>query len=146
MNAFKAMLDRHSRELHAFPMFFAFSGEQFRKGMERLGLEPCDTGHIYSFGGSGGFYRRDDAPRLHEMLDRHHSELRAAIEGDLIGDGFICDMFRCELAKHEFNYMRGLEDTLEALCMTREEIEGSKPLRKGLAKAIKILSKEYFFR
>lgn len=40
----------------------------------------------------GGFYRREDSPRLKEMMDRFDRELEKAIATDETGDGFIYEM------------------------------------------------------
>lgn len=37
------MRQRQQKEVNDFPCFFAFSDEQFNKGMENLGLKPDDT-------------------------------------------------------------------------------------------------------
>ncbi len=37
------MKQRQQKELNEFPCFFAFSDEQFNKGMEKFGLKPDGT-------------------------------------------------------------------------------------------------------
>lgn len=135
MNRYREMKERHQKEVNDFPMFFAFSREQFDRGMRSLGLEPTDTGKIYKFGETGGFYRREDSKRLAEMLDRHTREMDDAIKADTTGDGFIFDMFIYELANHEYTITYEYEDTFQALGLTREEIYGNNALAAGLKKA-----------
>lgn len=142
MNRYKELKDKHQQEVNSFPMMFAFSQEQFDKGMKKLGLEPSDTDKIYSLGG-GGYYKKSDAEALHEMFNRHEKEMQEAINNDTTGEGFIYNMFRYELNNHEYSYTREIDDTLDALGLTKEEINNSKNLLHGLKKASNdILSSE----
>lgn len=134
MNAYKEMRARHQKEVSDFPMFFAFGNEQFAAAMKKLGLEPTDTDKIYSFGGTGGYYLRTDAPALHEMLDRHHEEMKKAMESD---DTFAFDMFNYELGNHEYILTCDVEDTLEAIGLTVDEVNNNPRLSKALKKACK---------
>ena len=136
MNTYKVMRDKHQQEVNAFPIQFAFNDEQFKAGMRKLGLNPEDTDQVYGCGGTGGFYRRSDAPRFYEMLERHERERQKAIDADSTGGGYIFDMFYYELANHEYGYTWDLTDTLRALGLSREDIEKSTPLKNGLKRAI----------
>ena len=51
-------------------------------------------------------------------------------------EGFIKDMFLYELANHEYCITYDLEDTLDALCLTVDEINSDKRLLRGLEKAL----------
>jgi hypothetical protein len=137
MNAYQQLKTRHQAEVDAFPMAFAFNQKQFDEGMAKLGLSPDDTDMVYGIAGTGGFYRRDDAPRFHEMFDRHAAEMQAAVDADKTGTGFITDMFFDELANHEYIITGSLDDTLAALDLTADEVNASKALLNGLQIAIK---------
>lgn len=132
---YKELKDRQQAEINAFPFMFAFSNEQFIKGMERLGLKPTDTDKIYSIGG-GGYVRKSDYAELEAMTQRHRQEIRDAIAADTTGDGFIYDMFYYELANHEYIISGSITETLDALELTIDEINESKTLLHGLKKAI----------
>lgn len=59
---------------------------------------------------------------------RLKEEREAAIAEDKTGDGFIYQMFLCELSNHEYNYTEDVEETLDALGYTWEQswqIKGS---------------------
>jgi hypothetical protein len=144
MNAYKKMRDRHQREVNEFPMFFAFNDRQFAEGMAKLGLNPNDIEAIYKLGDTGGYYRRSDAPQFHEMFERHIAEMQEAINADKFGNGFIFDMFCYELANHEYNYTGDISDTLNALDLTEEDINGNESLRRGLNSAVKEQTKGGF--
>ncbi len=137
MNAYRELRDRQQEEVNAFPMMFAFSQKQFDEGMEKLGLKPTDTDKIYRFGNTGGYYRKTDSKALRDMLERHAKEIEEAIAADKTGEGFIYDMFNYELANHEYCVTLSVEDTLNALGLTLEEVNADARMKKALAKAKK---------
>ena len=134
MNRYADMKRRQQQEFGAFPMQFAFNDRQFAEGMAALGLEPTDTDKVYTAPG-GGFYRKEDGPRLKEMMDRFDRELQSAIAGDKTGDGFIYEMFLYELNNHEYGYTGDLSETLDALGYAPEDIRADPRLSHGLEKA-----------
>lgn len=134
---YKELRDKHQEESNAFPMMFAFSNKQFEEGMIGLGLKPTDTDKIYSLNGTGGYYRKSDAPAFREMLTRHEKELSEAIAGDLTGNGFIFDMFNYELGNHEYCITYDVEPTLECLGLDAEDFNNNPRLQWGLKKACK---------
>ena len=135
MNRYAELKRRQQAEFSAFPMQFAFSDRQFAEGMAALGLGPTDTDKIYKAPG-GGFYRREDSPRLEEMMERFDRELAEAIAADETGDGFIYEMFLYELDNHEYGYTRDTEETLDALGYTANQVLGNPRLKRGIEKAV----------
>jgi len=146
VNPYVEMKSRHQQEVNDFPMVFAFNEQQFAKAMHKLGLNPEDTHLIYRFGDTGGFYLRSDADKLKAMLDRHQHERDEAIASDKKGKSYIYYMFRHELENHEYDYTEDLEDTLAAVGLTMEAIEGNKALKRGLDLAIKSIKKRSILR
>lgn len=135
MNRYAAMKRRHQEEVHALPLGFAYSDRQFIEMMRGWGLDPDkDTDKIYRLPG-GGFVRKKDHALLHGTLDRHDAELKAAIAADTTGEGFIYEMFVSELRDHEYSYTMDVEETLDALGYTAEDIRADGRLARGLAKA-----------
>jgi len=132
MNAYVEMSNRHQKEFNEFPIQFAFSNKQFEEGMAKFGLSINDTDKIYKLGGTGGFYLRTDAPRLHEIFDRHDKEMQDAIASDLNGEGFIFEMFRYELANHEYIITHDVSDTLDALGLEPDDVNKDPRLQHGL--------------
>ena len=135
MHRYMELKQRQQAEFNAFPMQFAFSERQFAEGMAALGLEPTDTDKIYSAPG-GGFYRREDSQRLKDMTDRFDQELAGAIAADKTGEGFIYEMFLCELDDHEYGYTGDTTDALRALGYTAAEVLENPRLRRGFEKAV----------
>jgi hypothetical protein len=135
-NSYSELKKRHQKDIDDFPMFFAFSNSQFADGMRKFGLQPDDTEAIYKFGDSGGFYRRTDAKSLWDLFNRHDVEMKAAIDADATGEGFIFDMFDYELCNHEYVYTHDVSDALDALGLKVDDIKASEKLKKGLKLAI----------
>ena len=78
MNRYVELKRRQEKEVNEFPMFFAFSKEQFSEGMKKLGLEPDEKDKIYSIGG-GGYFRKSDSEKFKAMLDKHSEEMQKEI-------------------------------------------------------------------
>lgn len=135
MESYTHMEKRHQEEFNAFPMKFAFSNEQLAKGMKALGLNPSDTDKIFAYGDTGGFYRRSDAPKLHEMLDRHERERQEAMNAEDAADDFIREMFSRALADHEYNYTWDASDALDSLGLTLEAVNANPKLQRGFERA-----------
>lgn len=136
MNSYTELRNRQQEEFNAFPLGAAFSNAQFDEMMRKWGLEPTDTDKIYRLPG-GVFLRKSDSPAFDEMVERQSREREQAMAADKTGLGYIKDMFACELANHEYGYTYELDDTLETLNLTLEEIKADKRLRSGLNAALK---------
>ena len=136
MNKYTDLKNRQQAEFNAFPLGAAFGNKQFAEMMQAWGLTENDTDKIYSIGG-GCYIRKSDHKAFLEMLDRHEKERRNAIAADLTGYGFIYDMFYTELANHEYCITLDLEDTVDALGLSVDEINADKRLLRGLEKAVK---------
>ena len=126
MESYRELRERQQKEFNELPLGFAFSMEQFRGMMERWGLDPeKDQDKLYRIPG-GGF---------NEVADRHAAELEAAKKSDTDGTGFLYQMFLYELDNHEYGYTGDLEDTLDCLGLTWEELKASPAMLKALDKA-----------
>lgn len=134
-NSYLEMKARHQKEFDEFPLKFAFSNEQFNRVMEELGLKPEQTDMVVRIEG-GGFMLKSDAPRFAEMVKRIQREEDEAIENDKTGDGYLYEMFLYELENHEFSYTGDVEETLEALGYTAEEVVNDERLNHALTKAV----------
>ena len=142
VNTYCELKEKHQKEFNNFPMFYAFSNERFEEGMRKFGLNPeTDNDKILHLSGTGGYFKKADEPMFDEMMARHKREIEEAIENDATGNGFIYEMFNYELANHEYGYTGDIEQTLEALDMTMEQINANKKLLRGLRKAKKMQNK-----
>ena len=137
MNKYRELTARQEAEANALPWKFAFSNKQFEEIMSEWGLTVEDTDKIYKLGSTGGFYLKSDSELIKSTLERHHKELQDAIAADLTGEGFIYDMFLYELANHEYCITGDVEETLDAVGLTYEEVQADDRLLHGLKKAIR---------
>ncbi|SCJ45405.1 Uncharacterised protein [uncultured Clostridium sp.] len=135
MNMYLELTKKHQKESNEFPFIFAFSNEKLIEGMAKLGLKEYETNKLLSLG-NGAFIRKSDKEKLNQMFNRHEEELKKAINEDLTGEGFIYQMFDYELANHEYCITYELDDTLNALGLTMDEIKNNDKLLHGLKKAI----------
>ena len=118
-------------------MRFAFSQEQFNEVMKEWGLHPKKDLDKIARIPFGGFIQKKDAPLMHETFARHHRELQAAMDADPTGEGFIKDMFLYELENHEYSYTGTVEDALDSLGLSFEDVAADPRLALGLSLAEK---------
>jgi len=114
-------------EIDEFPMFFAFNKEQLDDGLKKLKTTMKD---IYKIGG-GGFIRKVDSDRFGEMLERHNKEHKDMMKNK----EYVYQMFRYELANHEYCITYDYEDTLSSLNLTMSEVKKNPMLKEQLIKA-----------
>ncbi len=142
-NKYDEIKEKHQKRVNEFPLMFAFNQEQFENGMKKWGLEYTDTDKIYSIGG-GGFIRKTDLEAYNKLWNDIRKEHNELIKADKTGEGYIKDMFVSELENHEYGYTYELDDTLDALELTIEDIENNSALKHGLEIAIKkVLGNNY---
>lgn len=142
MESYRELRERQQREFNELPLGFAFSITQFNEMMERWGLDPVnDTEKIHLIPG-GGYIQKKDRDHLIDTLARFDTELQAAKDSDLDGTGFLYQMFRYELANHEYAYTGELDDTLDSLGITMDEINGSPAMTAALHNAIRAITGE----
>lgn len=139
-NKYDELKEQHSKEFSKFPIFFAFDENQFKEGMQKLGLTENDKDKVANIG-FGGIIRKTDIEAFKGMNIRHREEIKEAIQNDKTGEGFIKDMFLSEMANHEYGYTRDITDTLEACGLSYEDIENNENLKNGLN-----LAKEEYFK
>jgi hypothetical protein len=131
MNKYTELKAKHEAEVNAFPFGFAFNDKQFAEMMAKWGLKPTDIREILNIG-QGGYVRKDDAKAMHEMFARHEAERKAAMQDD----EYLYEMFNYELANHEYSYTYDLDDTLDALGLTIDEINANPRMADALKRAI----------
>ena len=131
-NNYESFKNNARKELNDFPKFFAFNEKQFEEGKKELNIKS-DNELCKIWG--GGFIRKTDRQDFINMIDRHDIELKESIKADTEGDKFIYSMFLYEMNNHEYSYTYEVEDTLEALCLTWEEVQNNNSLLNGFKKA-----------
>ena len=140
METYKAMKDRHQREVNALPLAFAFSERQYNEKLAAWNITPeeAKAGAIVGIGG-GGFIRSSDREKVIATFERIAEEEAAAIAADQDGTGYIYEMFLYELNNHEYSYTGDVDETLTALGITWEDMAENEALLNGLNKALKTI-------
>ena len=138
-NEYVNLVRKQEKEFNNFPMFFAYNEKQYKEGKKTLGV--IDDKDICSIE-YGGYIRTIDRQSFSDMLERHNKEFKQSIENDKTGEGFIYDMFLYELENHEYFITYELDDTLDALNLTIDEVLNSSTLKNGLLLARKKILEE----
>ena len=129
METYIELKSRHSKELGNFQgIFFAFSNEQFGKGMIKVGLEPDETKKLFSLG-AGGYILKTKSKAFSEMFKRQEKERKERNKEEK----FLIQSLVYELSNHEYGYTYDAQDAIEAIGFTMETID-----KKVLKKAIKL--------
>ena len=101
--------------------------------MESLGVSSEKD--LYP-GIGGMFYRKSDADKLHDLMDRMDAEMKEALKDD----AFLLDAFKDEMANREYCISHDDDDVIEALGLTADEVAKDARMSKIFQKA----RKEYF--
>lgn len=134
MNKYREFKERTQNEFNNFPIGFAFNSEQFEESKKKLGVK--DNSELVKIG-CNGFIRKADRVKFHKMISSQNEEYDRLILEDTEGNGFIADIFKYELPNHEFGYTWDLEDTLDALDLTKEKVMSDKKYFNGINNALK---------
>lgn len=70
-------------------------------------------------------------------VQKTKERIKEAIANDKTGEGFILDMFNAALSDHEYAYTRRLDEALQSLELTGEDIANDPRLLTGLTIAKK---------
>lgn len=139
-NAYVQLKNKKQEEFNAFPMAFAFSTEQMKEGLDKLGITADEAVGI----GAGGFIRKSDLEAFKDMVKRWQDAEAEAIANDKTGEGFIKDMFVYELGNHEYSYTGDATPAIVTLGLTYNQIRNNKALSRGLELAHKeIMARDY---
>jgi len=128
-NLYLKLNAKNRKDLDDFPIFFAFSNEQFEEGLKKLKTTKDDIVSI----GASGFVKKEDSKKFGEMLKRHNEEHKKMMENK----DYVYQMFRYELSNHEYCITYDDYDTLISLNLTKEEVEKNPLLTQQLQKAKK---------
>ena len=136
MNVYKEIKNKNQKRLDNLSLGFAFNKEQFKNMMEKWGFKENDIDKICSLG-NGAFIKKCKLQDYYELVTDFRQEHKKLIEQDKTGEGYIKDMFLYELVNHEYSYTLELDETLDSLGLTYEQVMKNDALRKGLELAKK---------
>ena len=130
METYTDLKVRQAKELNDFEgIFFAFNNEQFKEGMEKIGLTVEDTKQIFSLG-AGGYILKTKSAEFNAMFKRHAEEKKTRKQEEK----FLFDSLVYELRNHEFCITLDPTDALNALGYNKEDI-APKTLKMAMAEA-----------
>lgn len=140
INKYLELKEKHQKEFNELSneiMFFAFNEKQFNDGLKKFGITRKNMKEkLLKFGDTGGYLLKDKKHELEKMFENQKLELKEAIDKDKTGKGFIKQMFEYELSNHEYRYTGELEETLNAVGLTKKSVEEHKALQNGLKLAL----------
>lgn len=135
-NAYADLRERQQKEFDSFPCFYAFNDSQFKEGMQTLGVSSEND---LVLGVGGMFYRKSDAKKLHNLLDRMDSEKQEAFKDD----AFLLDAIKYEMANLEYCITHDDDEVVSALGLSSDEVAQDSRMSKIFLKARKEYLKEY---
>lgn len=107
--------------------FFAFDEKQFEEGLDELHVTEKDIVRA----GYGMFVLKDKIDGLHQLSESSDREMKEGMKDR----DFVYDMFRYELANHEYCITGDYTETLDALNLTMDEVEDNPMWLEQLKKA-----------
>ena len=135
MNLYKVLKDKQQARMDDFLYqyaFFAFSNEQFDRGLAKLGVAETDAEEKIRSFGSGGFVLATKAKDLMQIVNQSVEEQAQAVADPETGKQFAFDMFYYELLNHEFQLTMNSAETLQALGYTWNDLKKNPVLNEAL--------------
>tara|TARA_E500000318_G_C3405500_1_gene151466 strand:+ start:58 stop:471 length:414 start_codon:yes stop_codon:yes gene_type:complete len=99
-------------------VFYAFSDNQFKEGLQKLGLtEETAKDKLTSIGG-GGFMLSDKVQSIVDYSEKTYNEMQEALKGE----EFLLEALTYELCNHEYCITGDSRDALQALGLEAKDI------------------------
>jgi hypothetical protein len=129
METYQEQKKRQREEFGAFDgIFFAFSNEQMKEGVEKYGVN--ENNKIVNIG-AGGFVLKSRLQEFKDLLARHDQERKDLKKN--IKELYTALVY--ELRNHEYCITYNTQDALETLGLTKEEVDPSL-LKKACKEAL----------
>lgn len=132
MNKYEEMKKKHNKDMGNITMFFAFSDKQFDEGMKSIGLKINDFDKIVRLE-KNCFLKKEDQKKMVELLDRQRKELKENLNNEM----FFKDALNYELRNHEYNITGEVNDALDAIGLTKEQITKDKNKHEWYKEVVK---------
>ena len=132
--AYEELSERQRKEFNDLPITYAFSDEQLKEALDRLGAK--DISECCTIFGHGDIVKKEDASKVIETMKRHNKELHEAMKDP----EFAYDAFLYEMCNHEYaiNWSAD-EDVLSCFGMTEIDLE-----KLGLQCVYQTARRKYF--
>jgi hypothetical protein len=116
METYQELKKRQHDEFGAFEgIFFAFSNEQMKEGIEKHGVN--ENNKIVNIG-AGGFVLKSRLQEFKDLIARHEAERKELKKNEKE----LIEAIAYELANHEYCITWDVTDALDALGLTRETV------------------------
>lgn len=101
-------------------IFYAFSNQQLREGMQKLDLDADNPEHLKKVSriGNGGFLLKSKGPEFKELIEGFDRDMAAMKANPKHLEEALVD----ELVNHEFSYTNDPTDALECLDLSEDDL------------------------
>lgn len=132
VNAYVKMKNDLEEEMKKYNdvLFWAFSDKQFKEGIEKVKASPENK--VVSIG-AGGYILKSKVKEYFKIFEDYEKKMEELKKNK----DFMIDAFIEELGNHEYIVTYSIDDTLNALGITYEELENSQTLKEALKTAKK---------
>lgn len=112
------LMKKHQQELTDFPIAYAFNDQQLKEALVKLGVD--DISECVTVFEHGDIVKRENAPKLIEMMKRHNRELKESLKDEEFAES----AFLYEMDNHEYaiNWSAD-EDVLNCFNLTFKELK-----------------------
>ena len=130
MNKYIEFNNETQKLWNEFPIFYAFSNEQFEKNISKLGLTMENIDQIVSTG-FGGYIHKKDKQRYIDFWDSRHKAKMILLKDNQV----LYDAILYELANHEYVITNDYTDAINAVGIPMDELLTNKQRARILKKA-----------
>lgn len=89
------LLEKHRQEINEFPIAYAFSEQQLKEALEKLGATKDECVTIFNH---GDIVKKENAPKFLKMLKRHVEEVKELLKNEEVAEA----AFLYEMDNHEY--------------------------------------------
>ena len=126
---YEEYLKRRNEKFNKLPMRFAFNKEQLEEVKKELN---ASLENKLTYLGSGTFILSKDVHLLEECEESVEKEFKEEMKNY----DFVLEAFNYELANHEFGVTYDINESLESLGLTLEEVNKNETYKKALRTAL----------
>lgn len=139
MNQYEELIKNKEQEQNKYPFIFS-DLDEMEKELAKRNINKDDIEYYFS---ENHFYIiQTHVDKFNEIAEKYEKEIEKRIEQDLTGEDFIKDMFKTQLKNYEYGYTLEVDDAIERLGYTLDEIDRDSRLKNGLELAKKEILKE----
>lgn len=139
MNQYEELIKNKEQEQNQYPFMFS-TLDEMEKELAKRNVKKEEVEYYFS---EHHFYIiQTHVDKFNEIAEKYEKEIEKRIEEDITGEGFIKDMFKTQLKNYEYGYTLEVDDAIERLGYTLDQIDKDIRLKNGLELAKKEILKE----